>query len=269
MLSYRHHYHAGNFADVHKHLAWVLGIHALRRKPSPFCLFDIYAGAGEYDLSSAEAEKTREWREGIGRLNEVRGEPDGVTRYLAALGPDARLYPGSPVLASRCMREDDRLVCFELHPRDHATLKSRFDSDARVHVHRRDAREGLAALLPPRERRGLVLIDPPYERDAEYEEVPVMLRGALERWPTGGYLVWYPLLAAARHERMLDAIEALQPTGLLVHELHLVRDASGLKGSGLAWLNPPWRIEETLRESADWLAGLLQAEAAFNWRVRN
>ena len=269
MLSYRHLFHAGNFADVHKHLAWLTGIHALLKKPAPFCLLDVYAGAGEYDLGSPEAGKTREWHEGIGRLWPAADAPHGVRAYLDLIDDQTRIYPGSPMLAAGNLRAGDRLICFELHPADYATLKSRFANDARVHVHRRDAREGLAALLPPKERRGLVLIDPPYERDAEYEEVPAMLESALARWPDGGYLVWYPMLAADRHAAMLDAIEALQPKRLFVHELRLLRETPGLQGSGVAWINPPWRMDETLREAAAWIASRLEARAVLHWRIQD
>lgn len=269
MLSYRHHYHAGNFADVHKHLAWIAGIRALQKKPAAMCLLDVHAGAGSYELSSREAEKTREWRDGIGRLPADDVAPEIVREYLRLVHEDPDRYPGSPLLAAQCLRENDRLICLELHPQDHATLKSLFAANPRVHVHRRDSREGLAALLPPRERRGLVLIDPSYEREGEYEEVPAMLQAALQRWATGSYLAWYPLLPAARHERMLEAIEALQPKGLFVHELRLMREASGLQGSGLAWLNPPWQVDEAVQEGASWAATLLGARTTARWRIRS
>ncbi len=268
MLSYRHLYHAGNFADVHKHLAWIADIRALQKKPSAMCLFDVYAGAGSYDLSSLEAEKTREWQDGIGRLQGRSDAPESVRDYLHLLGEDRHRYPGSPLLGARCLREQDRLVCFELHPQDHALLKALFRDEPRVHVHRRDAREGLAALVPPRERRGLVLIDPPYERDAEYAEVPAMLKASLARWPTGSCLVWYPLLAAARHEQMLAALAALQPKSLFVHELRLPRKTSGLLGSGLAWLNPPWQVDELLGEAVDWAAALLDGRTSAKWLIQ-
>ncbi|HEX6929317.1 MAG TPA: 23S rRNA (adenine(2030)-N(6))-methyltransferase RlmJ [Gammaproteobacteria bacterium] len=260
MLSYRHAFHAGNFADVHKHAAWLFGIRSLLRKPSPFCLLDAYAGAGQYDLGSDAARKTGEWENGVARLLAGEDLPPVLAAYRDAVvafnggGPLAH-YPGSPALAAAQLREHDRLVCLELHPADYPALKSQFARDPRVHIHRRDAREGLPALLPPRERRGLVLVDPPYEQAAEYSEVPEAVLAACARWPTGSYLIWYPLLADNPQEAML-ALLAGGGRELLVQELLLFPEAPGLRGSGIAWINPPWQADAALAEAGNWLRRL-------------
>lgn len=275
VLSYRHAFHAGNFADVHKHAAWLHGILALQRKPAPVRLFDVYAGAGRYDLRDAPARKTGEWEAGIGRLLARDDAPETLLPYLKAVrafNPDAELaaYPGSPALAAAHLRERDRLVCLELHPADLPALKALFTRDARVAVHRRDAREGLPALVPPVEKRGLVLIDPPYEQAAEYADVPAAIRRAWTRWPTGSYLLWYPLLGSNAHAAMLSDLAKGDIRRLLVQELLLFPDAAGLRGSGLAWINPPWQADAALRESGEWLRqqlGGTDSGMTLAWRV--
>ncbi|HEX7046208.1 MAG TPA: 23S rRNA (adenine(2030)-N(6))-methyltransferase RlmJ [Gammaproteobacteria bacterium] len=275
MLSYRHAFHAGNFADVHKHAAWLLGIRHLLKKTSPFCLLDAYAGAGEYELGSEAARKTGEWENGIGRLLAAADLPPALVAYRDAIlafndgNPIAR-YPGSPLLAASILREQDRLVCLELHPSDYPTLKNRLVRDARIHVHKRDAREGLPALVPPPEKRGLVLIDPAYEQAVEYSDVPRAILAALARWPAGSYLLWYPLLAGNPHVPMLAALETGAIQKMLIHELLLFHEAPGLRGSGLAWINPPWRADAALDEAGGWLRRLgdVDAKATLDWRVR-
>lgn len=275
MLSYRHAFHAGNFADVHKHAAWLLGIRALQRKPAPFCLLDAYAGAGMYALDDPAARKTGEWESGVGRIMAAGQLPEALGDYLSAVratNAEGKLlrYPGSPMLAASALRDQDRLICLELHPADFPLLRKTFAQDARVQVHRRDAREGLPALLPPREKRGLVLIDPPYEQSLEYAEVPAALRAAWRRWPTGSYLLWYPLLAWNPHVAMLRSLAEGDIRKLLVQELLLFPEATGLRGSGLAWINPPWQADQALSEAGEWLCrhvGATGASAQIDWRV--
>ncbi|HEX6929707.1 MAG TPA: 23S rRNA (adenine(2030)-N(6))-methyltransferase RlmJ [Gammaproteobacteria bacterium] len=275
MLSYRHAFHAGNAADVHKHAAWLFGIRALQNKPAPFCLVDAYAGAGTYALDAEAARKTGEWKTGIGRLLSEAALPPMLADYLREIrefngGGDVVRYPGSPALAAKQLRDGDRLICLELHPADHPALKAFFARDPRVHVHRRDAREGLPALLPPAEKRGLVLIDPSYEQALEYREVPAAIRAACSRWPTGGYLLWYPLLAGDPHVPMLDDLAAGGVRTLLIQELWLFPAAPGLLGSGLAWINPPWKADDALAEAGEWLCDRLGgsgARATLEWRI--
>ncbi len=274
MLSYRHAFHAGNFADVHKHAALVLGIEALQRKPAAICVLDAWAGAGAYSLAD-KAALTEEWRDGIGKVLEAEEPPAALSSYLGRVRaanplPALENYPGSPALAAALLREQDRLVCLELHPTDHRLLKAHFAGNRNVQVHRRDAHEGLPALVPPAEKRGLVLLDPPYERREEYAEVPATLRRAYRRWPAGSYLLWYPLLAGNPHRRMVAGLGAGDIRRILVQELRLFPDADGLRGSGLLWINPPWHVDEALREVGAWLAEYLGspgADARLDWRV--
>jgi 23S rRNA (adenine2030-N6)-methyltransferase len=274
MLSYRHAFHAGNFADVHKHTAFVLGIEALRRKPAAFCVLDAYAGAGAYSLSGPAA-LTGEWRDGVGKALAAANPPDAVVPYLErvrAANPASTLTccPGSPALAATLLRDHDRLVCLELHPVDHRLLEAHFAADRRVQVHRRDAREGVPALLPPPEKRGLALLDPPYERSEEYAEVPASLRRAYARWPNGSYLLWYPLLAGNPHERLVADLAAGDLRRILVQELRLYPDSPGLRGSGVLWINPPWQVDAALQQAGTWLVehlGAAGAGARLEWRV--
>lgn len=260
MLSYLHAFHAGNFADVHKHTALCLLIRHLLGKPAPFCVIETHAGRGLYDLTSAEAEKTGEWRAGIGRLIEADPQSDGLRVYLdtatgGKVGPLAD-YPGSPAIAARMLRSDDRLVLMELHPAEHKALRAAFKHDKRGHVHRRDGFEGLPALVPPAERRGLVLIDPSYEVKSDYRTVPRRLGQAIKRWPTGIYAVWYPLLPDARHRQMVADID-----GLGSETLHATLEGPpagrGMTGSGLAVINPPYGFADAFAAAGDEMAGIL------------
>lgn len=249
-MNYRHAFHAGNFADVFKHALLLELIDALTAKGKPLCYFETHAGRGSYALDGPEAGKTGEWREGIGRLW-TRDVPPALQRYAAAihaLNPDGtlRAYPGSPQLAARALRPGDSLVLCELQPDEAEALRSRFRGDRRTHVHARDGYAALHALLPPRERRGLVLIDPPFEaQEREFETIETALARARARWPSGVYAVWYPIKlrsASAPFHRHL----ARGPfERVLVAELLVRADDSPLRlnGCGLLVANPPWRFD--------------------------
>lgn len=264
MLGYRHGFHAGNFADVHKHIALCLALAHLVRKPTPFCFLDSHAGGGPYDLEGEMAAKTREWRQGIGRMMAASPASEGLTLYREAVrgfNPDGRLtlYPGSHSLAAGFARATDRLVLMELHPAEWEGLTRLYRRDRRVHIHRRDAFEGLPALVPPKEQRGVVLVDPTYELKDDYDRVPEALAVALRRWPSGIYIVWYPMLPEGRHRPLPGLLRALVPEdpGALVSELVGPDQKSGqerrMYGSGLMVLNPPFgfagRFEEAVTEA--------------------
>lgn len=251
-MNYRHAFHAGNFADVFKHAVLTLLLGHLRRKATPFAVFDVHAGVGLYDLWGDAAGKTGEWQDGIERFL-AEPPPSELTDYAAAVHevnePGAlRFYPGSPLLARRAMRPGDRLTLAELHPDDVRLLKSNFTGDSQVAVHQRDAYEALKALLPPPERRGLVLIDPPFELKDEFSRILCGLTQALKRWGAGTYVVWYPIkdrpLVAAFHADLA----ALPVKEILAAELLIHPDdyPARLNGCGLAILNPPWQLDETL-----------------------
>ena len=275
MLSYRHHFHAGNFADVHKHVVLVAMLRALARKEKGFTYVDTHAGAGRYVLDEASAARA-EWRDGVERVRRVASRPGTevpaeVADYLGLLRPpqaphhEAPLaeYPGSPCLARALLRAQDRAVLLELHPDEAPRLKRRFRGDAQVAVYApRDAREGLPALLPAATPRGLVLIDPSYERIEEYEETARLVATARQRWSTAAIAVWYPLLGGSRRRRHRVLLEALDEECAaaepLRSELHLREVARpGLCGSGMLLLRPPWPLPERLPVLTRWLTDTL------------
>lgn len=270
MLSYRHGFHAGGWADVHKHVALVLLLSHLRQKPTPFSVVDAFAGDAVYDLTGPEASKTREFETGICRIWSSGDAPDGVAGYLSAvhaLNPsnDLAAYPGSPALARAALRSDDRLILNELHPTAHRALADWADGDARIAVHKRDALELVSALATPRLRRGLILIDPAYEVKSEYQTVAGSVARALKVWPQGIYAIWYPVLAEARHRTLLaslrqtlsgaDGIEAevseIAPPNLAGQPVR------GMRGAGMVIINPPWRFCDDMKIAGDWLAANL------------
>lgn len=280
VMNYRHAYHAGNFADVVKHAALALLLRRLQQKETPLCVLDLFAGIGAYDLAGEEAAKTGEAAEGIGRLwpppPKAPGELAPYLEALAAMNGGAsagalpRHYPGSPELARRLLRPQDRLVLAELHPEDSGTLRRRYGRDGQVAVHRRDGYEALPALVPPAERRGLVLVDPPYERPDEPERLVRALARAYRRWPTGLYLVWYPIKDAGPLAAFKAAAREAVPRRLLAAELTLFDEmpAWRLNGCGLLLVNPPWQSAEALATLLGWLQPLLSrggGRAAVRW----
>ncbi|MBP2314425.1 23S rRNA (adenine(2030)-N(6))-methyltransferase RlmJ [Azospirillum soli] len=254
-MNYRHIFHAGNPADVMKHAVLALILDRLCAKPTPFCVLDAHAGIGRYDLKSEPARKTLEYQDGIGRLFGNPLPHPALQPYLdavAALNPDGALrwYPGSPRLARALMREQDRLVLNELHPDDWQTLKEEFAGDRRVSVQRTDAYQALKANLPPKEKRGLVLIDPPFEQPDEFARMAEGLKAAHKRWPTGVYALWYPIKERPAVWRFQEAVENTGISKILMAELtwHPEDTHLRLNGSGLLIVNPPWTLDETLRE---------------------
>ncbi len=271
-MNYRHAYHAGSFADVLKHAVLALVVGHLRRKEAPFVVLDTHAGIGAYDLAGIEAGKTGEWQQGIGRVLAAATPPPALAPYLDAvrgLNPDGglRWYPGSPVLARALLRLHDRLALVELHPEDHAGLRRRFAGDRAVGIHHMDGYVALKALLPPPERRGCVLIDPPFEAKDEGARLCRGLAEALRRWPTGTILVWYPIKARSVVDRLHADIAMLAPPPTLVAEL-LLRSADDpfrLNGSGMLVVNPPWQLDQALAELLPWLTDVLAPEGG-SWR---
>lgn len=253
MLSYRHAFHAGNFADVFKHVLLTQLIHALQRKDKPFCVLDTHAGAGRYDLHSPPAQKNREFAGGIGRLWNQDGLSPELADYVAqvrALNPDDRLhyYPGSPHIARALLRPRDRLVLTELHPAEHAALETEFAGDRQVAVHHQDGYAALKRLLPPPERRGLVLLDPAYELKDEFDRLIEAVQVIHRRWASGVIAVWYPILDRAPSLRFQRTLQSLAIPSILCMELGLYPydGPPGLHGCGMIVVNPPWMLDETL-----------------------
>jgi len=251
-MNYRHAYHAGNHGDVLKHAVLAETIRRLHDKPTPVFLLDTHAGIGLYDLSADEAEKTEEWRSGIGRI--FAASPPGIDAYLdivRALNPDGELaaYPGSPAIASALLRTGDRLVLAELHPEDADTLRAWARGRPAVSAHQRDGYESIGAFLPPPERRGLVVVDPPYERDDEIRALAAAVAAGHRRWPGGRWLLWHPIKDRSAVWKLQEALLAGGVKGFLAVEL-LVRPIDGMQlaGSGLILINPPFGLDAWLRE---------------------
>jgi len=278
-MNYRHAYHAGNHADVLKHIIVARIIEHLQKKPAPFRVLDAHAGIGCYGLESLESQKTVEWREGVGRLY----TPDGVSLHLS---PEAEAlmvpwreavrgvnnqgslanYPGSPELIDRMVRATDKISLNELHPADYETLAARYGQIKQTQLYHLDALAFLKAQLPPPERRGLILIDPPYERVDEAERVLVMLTESLKRFATGIYCLWYPVTGDGLDQRLRDSVAALNLEKVLDIQLHVraARRDGGLSGSGMIIINPPWRLSEEMRILLpDLCARLAQGAGAF------
>lgn len=259
-MNYRHAYHAGNFADVLKHAVLALVIEHLKQKPQPFRIVDLHAGTGLYDLSAEEAGKTGEWRDGIGRLLKQR-LPDDVAAILAPYldavrsfnrdvlpGGDIRFYPGSPLLARHLMRPGDQLVANELHAEDFETLRSQLRKVPDTKVLNLDAWQAVKSLLPPKERRGAVLIDPPFELANEFEAIEAGLSDGLRRFANGIYVVWYPVKDPARVTRFLRQVRVLGFSKILNACLSIAPRGpdAGLTETGLLVFNPPFRLKAQL-----------------------
>jgi 23S rRNA (adenine2030-N6)-methyltransferase len=276
VLSYRHGFHAGNFADVVKHVVLIELLQALARKPAPCFVLDTHAGAGCYDLAAPAATR-REHEQGIARLWRPDGAcPAAVGRYLelvrAANAPDAaqpRRYPGSPWIERASLRAHDRLVCCELHPADYAALREVLGGDPRVELRHADGYAALAALLPPRERRGLVLVDPAYERRDELDRLLAGLESGLERFAHGLFVLWYPIARTVAAARLHAAVAAGGARKVLRVELCVRPDDHplGLNGSGLLIVNPPHRSADALSEDLRWLHPRLAPEGGGRVRV--
>ena len=276
-MNYRHAYHAGNFAEVVKHTALARVVAYLREKPAAFRILDTHAGAGLTDLAGPEAARTEEWREGVGRLRAAtlggRVHPL-LAPYLdaiAASNPDGQLraYPGSPMLVRAWLRPQDRLLACELEPTAASALSRQMQGDARVKVVTIDGWTALSAYLPPKERRGAVLIDPPFEQPGEFARLANGLAVAHRKWPTGTYLAWYPI----KDRREVDAFcRNIIRTGIpkvLRAELTIEpeRAAARLAGSGLIVINPPWTLEADLALLLPALAGMLGREHPGTFRI--
>jgi 23S rRNA (adenine2030-N6)-methyltransferase len=255
-MNYRHIYHAGNFADVLKHAVLARLIRYMQKKDAAFRVLDTHAGIGLYDLSSEEAQKTGEWSEGIGKILDTELAPQvaellepylSAVRELNAEG-GIRLYPGSPKLARMLFRPQDRLSAMELHPEDFARLHRLFEGDHQVRITKLNGWLSLGAHLPPKEKRGIVLVDPPFEEDGEYERLADGLAKAYRRFPGGTYCLWYPLKKGAPIKEFHEALQALDIPKILCAELIVRSDRgiNGLTGSGLIIVNPPFTLKDEL-----------------------
>jgi 23S rRNA (adenine2030-N6)-methyltransferase len=266
-MNYQHAFHAGNFADVHKHVVLTRILVYLRQKPAAFRVIDTHAGAGRYDLTGPQAARSAEWRDGIARLFDKSrfdtsqlGAGEGkaaqalLAPYLdiiAALNPDGalRFYPGSPLVAKALLRRQDRLIACELEPTAAAALKSVLRGEPRAKALAIDGWMALYANIPPKERRGLILIDPPYEESADFLRLSNALAQAQRKWPGGVYLLWYPIKAREAPDALARRLRRLNVPKILRCELSCgpPRAAGALAGSGVIIANPPYPLEGELR----------------------
>ena len=274
MLSYRHSFHAGNHADVLKHTVQSLILQSLKVKDKAFVYIDTHAGAGCYDLHSKEMDKTGEYLEGIKRLWE--GDvPAAMEAYLDVLktlngGGELRHYPGSPLLAKDLCRPQDRLLLSELHPADFVLLQELFASDRRTQVHKIDGFTQLKGALPPLERRGMVLIDPPYELDHEYADVVKAVVDGIKRWATGTFAIWYPVVHSDDVDFLQRKLSNAGLPGTLQIELNVLKENNrfGMTGSGMIVVNPPWTLEQQMGELLPWLVDKLGQSPEANFKLR-
>ncbi len=266
MLAYRHAFHAGNHADVLKHLVLVQVLRHMNRKEKPYWVIDTHAGAGGYPLHEASAQKNAEYAEGIERLWNRKDAPEAVQDYLAQIrafntGGSLLYYPGSPAIAHQLMRPQDKLRLFELHPTDHRVLDATFGAQPGVQVRCADGFVALKSLLPPQDRRAVVLLDPSYELKTDYAALRNTVSDALTRFAVGVYAVWYPVLQRRESHLLPQQLRRIagQADWLDVRMQVREPDASGfgLLGSGMFLINPPWTLHATLREVLPWLTGVL------------
>lgn len=269
MLSYLHSFHAGNFADVLKHLCLIQTLDYLTQKPAPIFYLDTHSGPGSFKLDQQEAQKNREYENGIAPLMALHAQgtalPPAVQRYLEVVHDFNRLngapnsldfYPGSPWIASHLLREDDRLTLCELHPREQATLTQNVLGDRRIKVFNKDGFQTAIGAMPPRERRGLVLIDPPYEVKTDYDRVVEVLHACHKRFATGTYALWYPVVNRGQINQLVKKLKASGVRNIQLFELGLQADTSerGMTSSGMIFINPPWTLWNTLQTTLPFLA---------------
>ncbi len=254
-MNYHHDYHAGNFADVLKHVILARVVTYMKQKPRPFRVIDTHGGAGRYDLAGTEASKTGEWREGIARLFDAELPPAAaelLTPYLETVramnGAELRYYPGSPLIARHLMRPDDVLIANELNAADFARLKEELRPFKSTTVLNIDARHAVKSLLPPKERRGLVLIDPPFEERSEFADLATAVGEAMTRFETGTYVIWYPLKDEAAADRFVATATSRAGLEFLDVRLSVMKSFAGLglTASGVLVINPPYMLEAEL-----------------------
>ncbi|EIV8491455.1 23S rRNA (adenine(2030)-N(6))-methyltransferase RlmJ [Vibrio vulnificus] len=273
MLSYRHSFHAGNHADVVKHIVQSLILDSLKQKDKPFVYHDTHSSVGRYDLTHEWSEKTGEYKQGVARIWDRSDLPADIASYIDSIkalnnGDKLRYYPGSPRVARAQLRDQDRMVLTELHPSDYPLLEQEFHRDRQVSIYKEDGFQRLKASLPPQERRGLVLIDPPYELAKEYRDVVQAIYQSHKRWATGIYAIWYPVVNRCDIDDMLEGLEGLGIRKILQIELGVSPDTNerGMTASGMIVINPPWKLESQMQEILPFLKEAI-APATGHWKV--
>ena len=277
MLSYRHAFHAGNHADVLKHHVFSLVLAYMNQKPAPYWVIDTHAGAGIYALRGEFAQKNAEFEDGIARLFTAQHLPDSLQDFVALINSfnenkPLNFYPGSPKIAEIFLRPDDKLRLFELHPSDYKLLDENFSHKNRqTKIEQQDGFAGIKACLPPPTKRGVVLIDPPYELKDDYGRVVDCIKDSLKRFSTGTYIIWYPLLQRLEPAAMVRELTALS-TDFLQVELMVQApniDGFGMHGSGLFIVNPPYTLPKVLAETMPILTQLLALDESANFLIQH
>lgn len=274
MLSYRHGFHAGNFADILKHTVLVHMLEYMTQKEKPLRIIDTHAGAGVYKLNGPQAQKNREFDNGISRLWNSDEKPLALTRLLDLVrtinesGP-LQIYPGSPLIAQTLMRPIDRLFLHELHPSDYQFLRDCMHNDKRVKVIDEDGFAGLQALLPPLERRALVLVDPSYEIKNDYHHMVKQVINAHKRFAVGTYAIWYPVVNRARIDEMELALKKSGIKNIQLMEFGIAPDSleHGMTSSGMIVINPPWTLWGAMEETLPWLVDNLSDDGQGFYRL--
>ena len=256
MLSYRHGYHAGNAADVLKHFILIYVLDYIKKKDKSFIFIDSHAGAGKYLISDPYMQKNKEYLQGIEKILQLKNDNIFLKKYLDLIksiniNSDLKIYPGSCFLAARSLRPNDNLYFFELHPKEFLNLKKNFENDSRVIIENRDSYQRLNKLLPPKEKRAVILIDPSYELKDEYEKVLKMLSDCYKKFPLGVYIIWYPVLKSKKSEKFIFNVLKKKYKNLSHVEMITDNSNNGMQGSGLFVLNCPWSIENDIKKSLE------------------
>jgi 23S rRNA (adenine2030-N6)-methyltransferase len=274
MLSYQHAYHAGNFADVLKHVVLINVLKYLKAKDKPLCYIDTHAGSGDYKLNSSEAQKNQEYLNGIGNLWQRDDLPGCVADYVNFIKKfnhteQLNRYPGSPLIASQLLSDKDRLFLYELHTAESRLLNDCVKRDKRIKTFRADGLKDSLGLLPPKENRGLILIDPSYEIKNEYQTVVDALKAMHKRFATGCYLLWYPVVARKRNQYMERALQTSGIKNIQLFELGIQPDSEehGMTASGIIVINPPWTLLADMQQVLPWLAEMLGENQQGYYRV--
>ena len=256
MLSYRHGYHAGNAADVLKHFILTYVLDYIKKKDKGFIFIDSHAGAGKYLISDPYMQKNKEYLQGIKKILQLKNDNIFLKKYLDLIksinfNSELKIYPGSCYLAARSLRPNDNLYFFELHPKEFLNLKKNFENDSRVIIENRDSYQRLKKLLPPKEKRAVILIDPSYELKDEYEKVSEMLSDCYKKFPLGVYIIWYPVLKSKKSEKFIFNVLKKKYKNLSHVEMITDNLNNGMQGSGLFILNCPWSIENDIKKSLE------------------
>lgn len=274
-MNYRHAYHAGNFADVFKHIILTRLIDYMKRKDKPFRVFDTHSGRGRYDLESAEAQKTGEAVAGVTKALEAKA-PEQVAALIeswkstvAPFAPAA--YPGSPRIAHDMLRPSDRLSLYELHEDDHVALAREFDGDYQTRVYNSDGWLVSVSPIPPKEGRGIILVDPPFEDGHDFDRMIKLLKNSSQRWAGGVVALWYPVKRRDHTDEWLGSLRDLNFRDLLNVELYIrePRSASMLNGCGMVILNPPYVLRDELEIIMPWLSETLRQDKGWGFRIQD